>query len=66
MDDIVAKLEQLHISDEKVQPPASAGKRQVWEVLCSLYIENKRLKQYIEYILSQKDSENKSIPEWVY
>lgn len=65
MDDIISKLEQLHIT-EKVPPPKTVGKSQLWKALCSLYVENKRLKQYIQVILEQRHDNNKIIPEWVF
>jgi len=64
MDDIVSKLQELHIT-EKVLPP-TVDKSQLWTVLCSLYTENKRLKQYIQFILEKRHDNDTFIPEWVF
>ena len=68
MDDIISRLDKLNINDESniPPPPQTAGKKLVWKTLCTLYTENKRLKEYILYILEHKQNNRESIPEWVY
>ncbi len=66
MDTIISQLENLKLEDSPPPPLRTANRQMVWTTLKSLYIENKRLKEYITYILERTPAKQDCIPEWVY
>lgn len=66
MDTIISQLEKLKLEDSPPPPPCTANRQIVWTTLKSLYVENKRLKEYIQYILQRTPTNQGCIPEWVY
>lgn len=65
MEAIRTQLEQLHLDKPKLPETPKVDKSLVWRTMCSLYIENMRLKERIKILTRHKNSD-KSIPDWVY
>jgi len=66
MDTIISQLENLQLEDSPPPPLRLANRQIVWTTIKSLYVENKRLKEYIKYILQRSPTNQGCIPEWVY
>ena len=68
MDSIIDQLERLHIGEkDPPPPPPKIELKAIWNTLCDIHKENRKLKQYINYLISSGlRIERDRVPEWVY
>jgi len=68
MDSIIDQMERLRLGEkDPLPPPPKIELKAIWKTLCGLHKENRKLKQYINYLISSGlRIERDNVPEWVY